>query len=191
MLKKNAEANKPPVPKPAAPVVVEEKKDVFNSNVSEVDKKLLSLFLSNPTNERPKQSLLTPVNATTNATNPQFMSSLFQQTLFDNKNLQTKTTIENQVANSELQKLFNNITEQTPATLFASAGTAATTTTTAAAGVTTATSETLPKLKYTPCLKPPLRPAVHRERLLWYLSPTPEVIEDFKIEQVRNRLTLE
>ncbi|CAO3622397.1 unnamed protein product [Mucor hiemalis] len=42
----------------------------------------------------------------------------------------------------------------------------------------------IPKLKYTPCIKPPLEPSAHRERLLWYLSPTPEVVEDFRIEQV-------
>lgn len=41
-----------------------------------------------------------------------------------------------------------------------------------------------PKLKYTPCIKPPLKPSAHRERLLWFLSPTKEVVDDFRIEQV-------
>jgi hypothetical protein len=40
------------------------------------------------------------------------------------------------------------------------------------------------KLKYTPCIKPPLKPIAYRERLLWYLSPTKEVVDDFRIEQV-------
>ncbi|OBZ89262.1 hypothetical protein A0J61_02678 [Choanephora cucurbitarum] len=40
------------------------------------------------------------------------------------------------------------------------------------------------KLEYTPCIRPPLKPSQHRERLLWFLSPTPEVVEDFRIEQM-------
>jgi hypothetical protein len=48
----------------------------------------------------------------------------------------------------------------------------------------------LPKLKYTPCIKPPLEPSQHRERILWYLSPTPEVIDDFRIEQVKKIVSL-
>jgi hypothetical protein len=43
---------------------------------------------------------------------------------------------------------------------------------------------TIPKLKYTPCIRPPLQPSAQRERILWYLCPTPEVVEDFRIEQV-------
>lgn len=45
-------------------------------------------------------------------------------------------------------------------------------------------SRHIPKLKYTPCIKPPLEPSAHRERILWYLSPTPEVVDDFRIEQI-------
>lgn len=45
------------------------------------------------------------------------------------------------------------------------------------------------KLKYTPCIKPPLKPTAHRERLLWYLSPTKEVVDDFRIEQVNERIS--
>jgi hypothetical protein len=44
--------------------------------------------------------------------------------------------------------------------------------------------QTLPKLRYTPCVQPPLQPTTHRERLLWFLSPTPEIVDDFRIEQV-------
>lgn len=49
---------------------------------------------------------------------------------------------------------------------------------------TSAFGNVIPKLKYTPCLRPPLEPSAYRERILWYLSPTPEVVEDFRIEQV-------
>ncbi|KAI8066979.1 uncharacterized protein B0P05DRAFT_553068 [Gilbertella persicaria] len=42
----------------------------------------------------------------------------------------------------------------------------------------------VPKLQYTPCVRPPIKPSQHRERLLWFLSPTAEVVEDFRIEQM-------
>ncbi|CEP19215.1 hypothetical protein [Parasitella parasitica] len=43
----------------------------------------------------------------------------------------------------------------------------------------------LPKLKYTPCVQPPLQPTKYRARLTWYLSPSnPEIINDFKIQQL-------
>ncbi|KAI8984328.1 hypothetical protein BDF20DRAFT_379801 [Mycotypha africana] len=48
---------------------------------------------------------------------------------------------------------------------------------------TVAGAPEVPKLRYTPCVRPPAKPTAHRERLLWYLSPTPEIIEDFRIEQ--------
>lgn len=51
-------------------------------------------------------------------------------------------------------------------------------------GIPITKQQTLPKLRYTPCVQPPLQPTTHRERLLWFLSPTPEIVDDFRIEQV-------
>ncbi|KAG2205715.1 hypothetical protein INT47_008072 [Mucor saturninus] len=42
----------------------------------------------------------------------------------------------------------------------------------------------VPKLKFAPCIKPPLRPSAHRERIMWYMNRTEEVVADFRIEQI-------
>lgn len=49
-------------------------------------------------------------------------------------------------------------------------------------------SSLVPKLRFNPCIRPPLQPSAHRARTLWYLYRTPEVIDDFRIEQVKNIL---
>lgn len=46
-------------------------------------------------------------------------------------------------------------------------------------------SNAVPKLRFTSCIKPPLRPSAHRERIMWYMNRTEEVVEDFRIEQVK------
>ncbi|GAN04934.1 methionine aminopeptidase 1D, chloroplastic/mitochondrial-like [Mucor ambiguus] len=51
-------------------------------------------------------------------------------------------------------------------------------------GIPVTKQHTGPKLKYTPCVQPPLQPTKARERLLWFLSPTPEIVDDFRIEQM-------
>lgn len=157
----------------------------------------MSLFLNKPStdSDRPQQSYLTTLNPVANNANSK--PSLFQQTLFANKASQNKETIEGVVATSELKRLYTNSLGQSNASVFTSVSPNANTTTSTTLGGTfgattssfanpasTSAAPTIPKLRYTPCLKPPLRPAVHRERLLWYLSPTAEVIEDFKIEQI-------
>ncbi|KAI8090522.1 hypothetical protein BDF21DRAFT_191550 [Thamnidium elegans] len=43
---------------------------------------------------------------------------------------------------------------------------------------------TVPKLRFKSCIKPPLEPSAHRARTLWYLNRTPEVVDDFRIEQI-------
>lgn len=52
-------------------------------------------------------------------------------------------------------------------------------------GIPVTKQQTFPTLKHTPCIQPPLQPTSHRERLLWFLSPTPEIVDDFRIEQVK------
>ncbi|KAG2208764.1 hypothetical protein INT47_007863 [Mucor saturninus] len=42
----------------------------------------------------------------------------------------------------------------------------------------------VPKHKFAPCIKPPLRPSAHRERIMWYMNRTEEVVTDFRIEQI-------
>ncbi|KAL9552109.1 hypothetical protein MBANPS3_003949 [Mucor bainieri] len=51
-------------------------------------------------------------------------------------------------------------------------------------GIPVTKQHTGPKLKYTACVQPPLQPTKPRERLLWFLSPTPEIVDDFRIEQM-------
>ncbi|CAO0795533.1 unnamed protein product [Mucor circinelloides] len=51
-------------------------------------------------------------------------------------------------------------------------------------GIPVTKQQTFPTLKHTPCIQPPLQPTSHRERLLWFLSPTPEIVDDFRIEQM-------
>jgi hypothetical protein len=80
------------------------------------------------------------------------------------------------VASAGLRQLFTNKDVDASLTNTSNATTATTTT------MTKKTNEI--KLRYTPCIKPPLKPTAHRERLLWYLSPTKEVVDDFRIEQV-------
>lgn len=46
-------------------------------------------------------------------------------------------------------------------------------------------SSPVPRLRFNPCIRPPLQPSAHRARTLWYLYRTPEVIDDFRIEQVK------
>ncbi|GAA5814232.1 hypothetical protein MFLAVUS_007726 [Mucor flavus] len=41
-----------------------------------------------------------------------------------------------------------------------------------------------PKLRFSYPIRPPLQPSAYRPRILWYLHPTPEVVEDFQIEQI-------
>ena len=48
-------------------------------------------------------------------------------------------------------------------------------------------SADIPNLVYTPCYQPPPKPSCDRSRRLWYLCPTADVIEDFRIEQASAR----
>ena len=41
------------------------------------------------------------------------------------------------------------------------------------------------KLKFVPCLPPPVQPAVKRDRSLWHLARTPKLVDEFRMEQVK------
>ncbi|KAI9487663.1 MAG: hypothetical protein EXX96DRAFT_554156 [Benjaminiella poitrasii] len=124
-----------------------------------------------------------------------------QRTLLTNKTATVPATVSNnpfttkgfnfnetQITQNGLKQLYGNAIQQKQ-----NAISTATTATTGTMNVSSLYSRTsastkkpseTPVLQYVPCIRPPLKPTTHRERLLWFLSPTPEVVEDFKIEQM-------
>ncbi|KAI7907475.1 uncharacterized protein BX663DRAFT_491038 [Cokeromyces recurvatus] len=150
-----------------------------NNNKTE-DKKFIELFtyktkpttsLNNRLYNQPKSTLLTNNPVTTTTSNP------FNTKGFNLNEMQINQTGLNQLLQQKQNMMSSTVTNSTTGVMNASNLYSRT------SASTKKPSET-PKLQYVPCIRPPLKPTTHRERLLWFLSPTPEVVEDFKIEQM-------
>lgn len=158
--------------KPAQPVTAPQAPVTPLQNLKD-DLRFTSLFLKDtaPKQEQPQSSNIPGVKPLSAISLPPNQSI---PTVFNAPSTKSKVN-EMEIARATLQHYGQAETAKPAVTLTSS-------------GISMAKQETGPKLKYTPCVQPPLQPTHHRERLLWFLSPTPEIVDDFKIEQVNKEI---
>lgn len=154
--------------KPVQPVGAPQPPVVPLQNLKD-DVKFTSLFLRDATPQQEQQqtsnmSGIKPHSATTPEANTTIPGAF-------NAPLPRNKVDEMEIARSALQH-YGQAETAKPAVALTSSG------------IPVAKQPAGPQLKYTPCVQPPLQPTKARERLLWFLSPTPEIVDDFRIEQM-------
>ncbi|KAK4516140.1 uncharacterized protein ATC70_011106 [Mucor velutinosus] len=154
--------------KPAQPVGAPQAPVAPLQNLKD-DVKFTSLFLKDPTPQQEQQQPSNIPGVKPLSVAPLDTNHLIP-TVFNASYTKSKVD-EMEIARAALQHYGQADTAKPAVTLTGS-------------GIPVTKQHTGPKLKYTPCVQPPLQPTKNRERLLWFLSPTPEIIDDFRIEQM-------